>query len=133
MEKKLYQSNKLGRSLVTLFVVFGVLNSVFLLNTIDVNYHIGLLVLMTVLTILVGFLTAVKVATYSIGFSILSIVLGFIQVYRYFTRIELENEHIIPYFLALSALFAFVGGIQSYILSTKRKKYVEQVGIKEVK
>lgn len=127
IEKKLYQKNKLGRSFVIFFILFNVAYSIFVLNHMDINYDIGLFIMTTILLLLVGFLTSVKVEAYSLLWSVVAGALGVFQFTRFlFTEYVVEGtlETVIPVLLVLSGVSAIIGCVVSLNVSMKRKHYI---------
>jgi uncharacterized membrane protein len=85
---------------------------------------IGVFVMLTILLLLVGFLMAIKVRTYSMAWSVTCIFVGVFQATRFFfTKSNLEGSTAIlmQIILIVSALFCIGGGVLSVIKTTTRK------------
>lgn len=131
-ERLLYQKNKLGNLLILLSIALNVVYSIFILNNMTVDFKLGIFVMITILLLLIGFLTGVKVQAYSKQWSIVAVILGLFQCTRIlFTESTLEGNMLLLMTVVLitSGLVCILGGIVSYNVSSKRAAYIKEHSI----
>lgn len=115
-ERMLYQGNDLGYSLLIGFVALNTFYTVFILNVMDKDPRLGGFVMLTIFLLLLGFLMAIKVRTYSVLWSYLAIIIGVFQGTRIlFTVNNVEGlfSLVLDVALITSAVLSVVGGIIS--------------------
>lgn len=126
-ERKLYQKNTTGYTLILLHVVLNVAYSIFSLNNMDTSLAIGVFIMITIGMLLLGFLTAVKVQNYSMIWSVAAIFIGVFQFSRiFFTTNTAENPLalVLDVLLIASAALFIAGGVVSVKNSKIRKNLV---------
>lgn len=124
-ERLLYQNNNKSYLLVIAFVVLNAAYTIFILNAMDKDYRIGGFVMLTIVLLLVGFLVAIKVRTYSISWSIAALFIGGFQFSRlFFTTNNLEgiSSLLLNIILILSSIFCVTGGIVSLVYTGRRNR-----------
>lgn len=124
-ERMLYQNNNKGYLLVIAFIVFNTIYTVFVLNAMDKDRGIGIFVMLTIALLLLGFLTAIKVRTYSLPWSIAALVMGLFQFSRlFFTTVNFEGtvSLLLNLTLILSSVLCVAGGALSLIYTLKRHR-----------
>ncbi|WP_461207099.1 hypothetical protein [Clostridium sp. DL1XJH146] len=127
-ERKLYQKNKLGYLLIIAFIVLDVIYTIYTLNSMTVNFNIGVFILTTIALLLIGFLTAVKVQTYSISWCYVAIGLGIFQGSRILIEKNIIMNFQMTIIIIVSSIICIFGGIISLNSANKRKKYIEEHG-----
>ncbi|MCG8572796.1 MAG: hypothetical protein MJB14_21905 [Spirochaetes bacterium] len=112
-ERFLYQLNHSGYLCILFFIAANILYSILALNHMTPDYKLGLFIFVTIILLFTGFLSAVKVQTYSLKWSFADIVIGIFQLSRiaYTPTTAQGVPKIILYTaLVLSALSCILGG-----------------------
>ncbi len=128
-ERLLYEKNKPAQLLILLSIVLNALYSIFVLNSLDKNAGIGLLVILTIFLLLLGFLVAVKVSTYSEFWSYGAMGMGVFQVIRiFFSNHNLQGSMatIMGIVLVASGVACIAGGLFSLKRTKQRSQLHEQ-------
>jgi hypothetical protein len=130
----LYQPNRLGYSLMLLFIVSAGIYLVFTLKSMTVNQAIAYVSLVNIVAILFAFLVAVKIKFYSRihQFSpfFLAILLG-VQVLNIPAGV-IESDLTIVTFAGFAAVFfALASGIVSVVKNTIRRRFIHANNIKD--
>ena len=81
-ERLLYQNNNIGYLLIIGFVALNTFYTIFILNNMERDSSVGVFVMLTILLMLMGFLMAIKVKTYSILWSVFALIVGTFQIFR---------------------------------------------------
>lgn len=133
-ERMLYQVNLKGYYLLIAFIALNTFYTVFILNEMDKDSQIGIFVMLTIFLILLGFFLAIKLKTYSVKWSYLTIIIGIFQGTRIvFTANNTEGalSLVLDLVLMLSALLCITGGVISLRKSKIRNKLILQSEIIE--
>ncbi len=128
-ERRLYQKNTIGYLLVLLHIALNVVYTIFSLNNMPVDYWIGIFIIITIAMLLLGFLTAVKVQSYSMVWSFAAVLLGIFQLSRLLFAPDIPSGSLNTFLftvLIVSAVLCFAGGVISIRESRTRKKLVKQ-------
>lgn len=124
-ERRLYQNNFTGYLLILLYIAICAAHSIFLLNAMEINENLGVIVMLTIVLLLLGFLAAVKVRVYSLGWSYGAIAIGVFQFVRlFFNTGDLSGSPflIVSILLISSASACITGGVVSAIACKKRDR-----------
>lgn len=127
-EKKLYQVNKLSYNLVMFFIILNTAHAIFTLQNMNVDFGIGIFVMMTIVLLMIGFLAAVKLQTYSLKWSYISIGIGIFQFGRYlFSPEEIVGtiKIYLDVMILLSIVFIITGAIICIIRTKQRTNYIK--------
>ena len=122
-QRRLYENNRLGYLLMLGFIGGNALYAVIALNRMPATNAVGLLVMATIALFLLGFLTAVKVRTYSLGWSYGALLIGLFQTVRSVVALSASSgQMVVPttLFLLGSAVACLVAGAVSTISARER-------------
>lgn len=126
IEKMLYQENKLGSSLVVLFIVLNMAYTIFNLKNMPVEFSLGVFVMFNIILSLVGFLASTKMKVYLVKWGYFGILLSIVQVFRVANIPEgyetLLNTSLVVLVLT-SAVALFAGSLITIIKSGKKTAY----------
>lgn len=126
--RNLYEDNKTGFTLVLLHIILNVVYSIFTIKNMETNYEVGIFIMTTIILLLLGFLTAVKVQKYSMPFSFVAIIIGLFQFTRPFFANNTASEGLtttLNAFLILSGIVCVLGGIVSIRNARIRRQCVK--------
>lgn len=126
VEKMLYQENKLGSSLVVLFVVLNMAFTIFNLKNMPVEFSLGVFVMFNIVLSLTGFLASTKMKVYLIKWGYFGVVLSIVQVVRVMNIPEGYEANLNTALVALvltSAASLLAGSIVTIIKSGKKTAY----------
>jgi len=128
-QRRLYEKNKIGYVLVLFHIVLNVFYSINTIKHMDTSYDVGIFIMITIMLLLVGFLTAVKVQNYSMVWSMVAIIIGLFQ----FSRLLFTDNPVDGMFgsvliiaLVLSGIFCVLGGLVSIKNTQVRRKCVKE-------
>ena len=131
-KRRLYEKNSAPYGLMLLFIVGNGLYAVTALNRMDATSDVGLIVMVTIVLFLLGFLTAVKIRAYSIQWSVGALLIGVFQTARFFVALsDATEEMILPTVLYLlgSGIACVVAGAWSTVGARQRELTIR--GIEE--
>jgi hypothetical protein len=127
-ERRLFQKNKIGFLLMLVFIILNTVFSIYTLNSMTQDYYLGTFTMQTIVLLLFGFLTAVKIQTYSsVWWCFAAVVMGLYQGSRvFFTQTLMEGSQLFLFniILIVSAGFCIAGGILS-AKWTKERQTIE--------
>ncbi|MDF2698619.1 MAG: hypothetical protein K0Q49_175 [Haloplasmataceae bacterium] len=142
-EKYLYQENRLGYSLVILFILINAVNAIVELNNMSIDKGLGITVFVNIIISLVTFLSAVKIKKYFINWTYFTFLLGLLQFYRIkFVPIETAEKvgkviffnfsvnKILITCLITSGILAIIGALISFRKCIIRKRIIKRNLIK---
>ncbi|MDC7221041.1 MAG: hypothetical protein PQJ59_13985 [Spirochaetales bacterium] len=128
-ERRIFQKNKIGFLLILAFIILNTVYSIYTLNSMEKDYFLGSFTMQTILLLLFGFLTAVKVQNYTnTAWCLAAVVLGAYQAVRIlFVQTGAVGGQLafLNIVLILSAGFAIAGGVLSFIW-TKERQSIEK-------
>jgi hypothetical protein len=131
-EKHLYQENSLSQQLLMLFLLGNTVFTIFFANNVDVDYELGLFIMLNIIMSLISFLTAVRQKVYSIFWGYFGIAIAAFQFLR---LIWIPEEIISPLRLQLlgvligTGVLALIASLISVKRSSERKNYIEEHNI----
>jgi hypothetical protein len=126
-EKKLYQNNILGYNLVMGFIILNTIYTIFTLKSMELNYNIGIFIMLNIVLSLLSFLDAVKVKSYSIMWSYITFFIGIFQILRFLlweNKFFNRGNIMLGIIYLLSIFCIFLSSFISLIRSKKRQKYI---------
>jgi len=132
-ERKLYHENKMSYNLCLLFVSLSTLHAILVLRKMTTNYTVGIFFITTIIVLMVGFLCAVKLMTYSIKYGYVAIILGFYQVFQIFTIPDVfqGSERLFMILVLIAAIISIVvSGVSSIVKTKQRTNYINMINKK---
>lgn len=126
-EKLLYQENKSAYGLVLGFLMLNLAITLFVLRAMAVNAGIGVFIMYNIVLSLVGFLVAIKIKKYSMGFGVFTIILGVFHFVVNFIMTGLPASTQNPaatLLTALASLMLAAGGIITIRKTKLRRQYL---------
>lgn len=126
-EKYLYQGNTISQSLLMVFIIGNTIFTIYLTNHANVDYDLGLFILLNIFLTLVTFLVAVrqKMYSYQSGYAGIAV-----AVFQFFRLLWIPDEIVNPLLLrlqgllVLSATAALAGSIICLIRTRQREHYI---------
>ncbi len=134
IERVIYEKNKAGAGAIFLFIILNIIYSIYAIKDMQVDYQVGIQVLIAIVSLLLGFLAAVKVERYSIPWCYVAIVIGVLQGLRVLFTPELSEESpvfLLNMVLLISVLTVIMGGYYSLKLSKARSELIFKNKISE--
>lgn len=134
IEKMVYQENKKGYNLIMIFIILNFSYMLKMLNNMPTTYRLGIFTMINILLLLLAFLLAVKVKTYSIMWSYIGFLVTFFQVLQMLSIkcfLGKDPELSMYIVLGLSVLFVALGSIISVKVSKERTQFMQEYEINE--
>lgn len=134
VEVSLYTPNKLAYTLILWSIVAALVYTVTILGNVETNFYMGLITMFNIAMLFTLFTTAVKVNTYSLGWTKAAFFIGVYLIIRMLVVVPfvLEptgSETIIYGAIAVNAVMLFVASFISYKRITVRTKLMESMEV----
>ena len=126
-EKRLYQENSISQQLMLLYILGNTAFIIFAVNNRDVDYQLGLFILLNVFLSLLAFLTAVRQKMYAIQWGYVGIALAVFQFARVLwipEEITSPMRFLLIALLIVTGVLAFVGSLLCMRRSQERQKFI---------
>jgi hypothetical protein len=107
-ERLLYQQNTISQQLFILYLLGNTMFTIFFANTADVDYDLGLFVMLNIVLSLLAFLTAVRQRVYAMNWGYAGLVIGAFQILR---LLWIPEEIMNPLRLQLVVLLLVTGAL----------------------
>ena len=128
-EKWLYQENSISQQFFMLFILGNTAFTIFYTNNIDVDYGLGLFIMLNIILSLISFLVAVRQKQYAFRWGIFGIAVAVFQLVR---LVWIPEEIVDPLrfqlraILVVTSVFAFVGSFICLKRSRERQEYIDE-------
>jgi len=126
-EKRLYQVNSISQQLVLLHILGNTAFTIFAVNNRDVDYQLGIFILLNIFLSLLAFLTAVRQKVYAIQWGYVGIALAVFQFARMLwipEEIVNPTRFLLIALLIVTGVLAFVGSLLCIRRSQERQKFI---------
>ena len=120
-EKRLYLENAMSQQFMLLYIVGNVGFTIFTVNNRNVDYQLGIFILLNIFLTLLAFLTAVRQKTYAIEWSYVGFALA---VFQFVRLLWIPEEIVNPMRFFLILLLIVTGGLAAMasILCIRRSR-----------
>lgn len=126
-EKRLYQTNKISKNLIMVFVLCNTVHAIITLQNMNVGFYIGLFIMTTIAVSMITFLAAVKVETYSLSWTYGAVGILVQQIIKFLlTPSEMVDSTrlTLDVLILTSVVFITAGIIISFISISKRTNFL---------
>ena len=124
-ERLLYQQNTISQQLFMFYLLGNTAFTIFFANTADVDYDLGLFIMLNIMLSLLAFLTAVRQRVYAMNWGYVGLLIGVFQILR---LLWIPEEIVNPVRLQLVGLLLVTGSlaIAGSVICLKRATYRDQ-------
>jgi len=126
-EKRLYRVNSISQQLLLLYILGNTAFTIFAVNNRDVDYQLGIFILLNIFLSLLAFLTAVRQKMYAIQWGYVGIALAVFQFARMLwipEEIVNPTRFLLIALLIVTGVLAFVGSLLCIRRSQERQKFI---------
>ena len=126
-ERLLYQQNTISQQLFMLYLLGNTAFTIFWANTADVDFDLGLFIMLNIVLSLLAFLTAVRQRVYAMNWGYVGLVIGVFQILRLiWIPEEIMNSLrlLLIGLLLATGFFAIVGSVICLQRTTDRTQYI---------
>ena len=126
-EKRLYRVNSISQQLLLLYILGNTAFTIFAVNNRDVDYQLGIFILLNIFLSLLAFLTAVRQKVYAIQWGYVGIALAVFQFARMLwipEEIVNPTRFLLIALLIVTGVLAFVGSLLCIRRSQERQKFI---------
>lgn len=126
-EKRLYQTNKISKNLIMVYVLLNTVHAIITLQNMTVGFYIGLFIMATILVSMTTFLAAVKIETYSLPWTYGAVGILVQQIIKFLlTPSEMvgSTRLTLDVLILTSVVFIAAGIVISFINIGKRTNFL---------
>lgn len=126
-EKWLYQDNSISQQLFMLFILVNTAFMIFYTNNIDIDYDLGLFIMLNIFLSLLSFLVAVRQKLYAFNWGLIGMAIAAFQLLRLlWIPEEIMNplRFQLQILLVVTSLLALAGSLICLKRTRERQKYI---------
>ena len=126
-EKWLYQENSVSQQFFMLFILGNTAFTIFYTNNIEVDYDLGLFIMLNIILSLTSFLVAVRQKLYAMNWGLIGIA---ISIFQFIRLLWIPEEIVGPLryqlqiLLVATSIFALIGSLICLKRTRERQKYI---------